>query len=131
MASQKESSAPSTPINNVQASLEELVSIITRLKDNEDLDLNPSPTANCSQLMWAYLHLELKSENSMTVVRNSHPSIHSGVTTFSYIIYMVKLCSEDHEEYWIVPYHKDTIYGIDQYIPDEYMIKEFKKKNLL
>lgn len=131
MTSHKETSSSSSNISDIEASLEELVSIITSSKTDDSIKWYPAPTANCKQLILAYLDLESKPENSMTVVRQSRPSIISGFVTFAYAIYMVKLCIDAKQEYWIVPYNKNNSYIIDQYCPDEYMIEEFKKHNLL
>ena len=136
MTSHKETSSSSSNISDIEASLEELVSIITSSKTDDSIKWSPAPTANCKQLILAYLHLESKPDNSITVVRYSHPNIIPGFVTFAYAIYMVKLCIDAKQEYWIVPYNKNRSYIIDQYFLDEYfldecMIEDFKKNSLL
>lgn len=121
MTSHKETSSLSSNISYTEASLEKLVDIITRSKTDYSIKWSPAPTANCKELIWAYSYLEYELVNSMTVVRYSRPSIISGFTTIAYTIYMVKLCIDTKQEYWIVPYNENRSYSIDKYVHSECM----------
>ena len=93
--------------------LTEIQQYIDKVKDMDHLsmELQPSPTPSCREILFAYESLIL-GESEFEIVRSSR----SNSPFVSYMIYMVKY----EGKFWIVPLpgeSNNSLYGVEIYNP--------------
>tara|TARA_A100001015_G_scaffold296674_1_gene377249 strand:+ start:1164 stop:1490 length:327 start_codon:yes stop_codon:yes gene_type:complete len=107
-----------TTVNSNETMLTLLKKYIDEQLDEKCSDVNPSPSANNSELKSGYEELSSDSdEDAFVTIKSAWPK---GDTHYiAYVIYMVKYDGN----YWIVTYPGDGSsikYGINQYFYEDY-----------